>query len=323
MRLLAEEFVKAGHEVKVVSGLPIAPSTTTYQIFPRPPFSQFLRLLRWCDVICQSSISLKQMWPFLFVRRPIIVIHHTWYQACDGRRRIRDRLKLKLCGFVTNVAVSRAMAEHLGGGAEVIPNPFDDEIFRTISGIPRNRQLVFVGRLVLDKGGETLLRAVAMLRNMPGNGDTAEKPQPLLTIVGDGPERRNLETLAAELDISAAVKFSGEKDPSELARILNEHELLVVPSLWKEPFGVSALEGIACGCVVVGSSGGGLPEAIGACGETFPNGDAKALASTLHDLLSEPHRLTGYRGAAADHLNVHRKANVAAQYLSLFARCTA
>ncbi len=49
-----------------------------------------------------------------------------------------------------------------------------------------------------------------------------------------------------------------------------------------------ALEGIACGCVVVGSEGGGLKDAIGPCGDTFRNGDAADLARVLGHRLRHP-----------------------------------
>lgn len=93
----------------------------------------------------------------------------------------------------------------------------------------------------------------------------------------------------------------------------------VVPSIWREPFGIVALEGIACGCVVVGSEGGGLKEAIGPCGVTFPNGDAEALPARLEALLSSPQLLVGYRAKAATHLSAYTKAVVAEKYLRIFA----
>ena len=48
---------------------------------------------------------------------------------------------------------------------------------------------------------------------------------------------------------------SASGDGAALAALLNQCRILVVPSLWAEPFGIVALEGIACGCVVVGSAG--------------------------------------------------------------------
>jgi glycosyltransferase involved in cell wall biosynthesis len=142
--------------------------------------------------------------------------------------------------------------------------------------------------------------------------------QPGLTLIGSGPERENLERLVREKHLEAQVTFPGSRSGEELVRLLNEHRIMVIPSRWNEPFGVVALEGIACGCVVVGSSGGGLPEAIGPCGVTFPNGDAQALGSALSNLLSGPDTLDIYRQEAAQHLARHEAARVSEDYLRNF-----
>jgi len=93
-----------------------------------------------------------------------------------------------------------------------------------------------------------------------------------------------------------------------------------VPSIWEESFGVVALEGAACGCVVLGSHGGGLPEAIGPCGITFRRGDVSDLASKLAYLLRHPEEWVCYRSAAPAHLELHHPARVARRYLEVFER---
>jgi glycogen(starch) synthase len=76
-----------------------------------------------------------------------------------------------------------------------------------------------------------------------------------------------------------------------------------------------ALEGIACGCVVVGSEGGGLKEAIGSCGLTFRNGDAGELAAALERLLRDPGLGRELLRHAREHLERHRKRVVVSAYL--------
>ena len=117
-----------------------------------------------------------------------------------------------------------------------------------------------------------------------------------------------------------AVDFVGAKRGAELRALLNRHRILVVPSRWKEPFGIVALEGIACGCVVVGSRGGGLKDAIGPCGVTFRNGDALALADALTPLLRDAKNLAPFREAAPAHLRNHRATRVAATYIEVIER---
>ena len=102
-----------------------------------------------------------------------------------------------------------------------------------------------------------------------------------------------------------------------MVREFNNHRILVAPSTYKEPFGIVALEGIACGCVVVGSEDGGLREAIGPCGMTFPNGNAFALAKCLKALLSDEDRMRACRSRAAEHLARFTRKNVADSYLKV------
>jgi glycogen(starch) synthase len=87
--------------------------------------------------------------------------------------------------------------------------------------------------------------------------------------------------------------------------LLNDCIIVVVPSLWPEPFGIVAREGIACGCVVVGSALGRLPDAIGPCGVAFLNGNHVALAGRLTELLRSPQQIAALRARAAAHLARH------------------
>jgi len=178
--------------------------------------------------------------------------------------------------------------------------------------IPRDRDLVFLGRLVSAKGVDLLLEALAELKRQ---GITAG-----LTVIGEGPEEENLREQTKQLGLEDQVDFAGAKFDEDLARMLNAHLILVVPSRWQEPFGIVALEGIACGCVVIGSEGGGLKDAIGPCGVTFPNGDVKALTRALEDSLSRGDELDEYREHAESHLAWHSTERIAGEYLKVFAR---
>jgi glycosyltransferase involved in cell wall biosynthesis len=138
-----------------------------------------------------------------------------------------------------------------------------------------------------------------------------------LTIVGSGPEEAALRRLAQQLGLDDQVCFAGVERGHNLARLLNAHRVMVVPSIWLEPFGIVALEGIACGCIVIGSEGGGLKEAIGPCGLTFPNGDVEALTRCLANLFEHPEHWPAFRAAAADHLVQHTPAVAASAYLQV------
>ena len=96
-----------------------------------------------------------------------------------------------------------------------------------------------------------------------------------LTIIGDGPHRDYLENLALSYNIIPHVNFKGFLKGDVLVEELNRHEIMVVPSRWNEPFGVVALEGMACGCAMLVSDGGGLPDAVGSAGLQFKRANQK------------------------------------------------
>ncbi len=310
---VAAGLAALGCEITVVTTTPSAePDLYPFRVVRRPARRELLRLVRGHDVFFHASISLRGLWPLLFVRRPWVVSHHSWYCRTDGRIAWQDRLKRRLLRrAAASIAVSRAMADDLHPVRSiVIANPYDEETFHPHPEIPRTKDLVAVGRLVSDKGFDLLLEALAILARTEGL-------VPSLTLVGAGPERPRLAAQAAELGLTDRIEMTGALPAAEVARRLAEHRFLVVPSRYAEPFGLVALEGIACGCAVIGSSGGGLPEAIGPCGRTFPNGDAGALSALLAELLGDPGARARLLERAAHHLAEHTRERVARRYLEV------
>lgn len=313
--ILAEQFAAAGHEVRLVTHA-VADAETDdlqfdYPIFRQPGPGRMLELLGWCDVYFQNNISVRTLWPLLLRRRPWVPAHHTWLTRVDGSVGWQDRLKKRLLRHGTPIAVSHEVAQSLEvPGTVVIGNPYKPALFRLLPNVPRTRDLVFLARLVSDKGGDLLLDALADLKRHGFKPD--------LTVVGDGPEMGNLRRQTVRLGLEAQVEFRGVLQGEALVETLNQHRVMVVPSRTPEPFGVVALEGIACGCVVVGSEGGGLTDAIGRCGLTFPNHDRDALAGSLGRVLFDPHLYDELRAEAPAHLGRHQPGKVAEAYLDVF-----
>jgi len=314
--LLADRLTRLGQEVTVVTQTPVTDAAGAdrfaYRVLRRPGPFELLRAVRACDVFFQANVSLRGLWPLLLVRRPWAVSHHSWYCRSDGHVAWQDRLKRYLLRFAAvSVSVSTAMAADLGTPSLIIPNAYRDDLFRILPEVERELDLIFLGRLVSDKGVDLLIAALARL---------AERGlRPRLTVVGDGAELPALERQAARLGVAAQIDFLGTRRDRELVPLLNRHRILVMPSRYQEPFGVAALEGIACGCVVVGSEGGGLPEAIGPCGRTFGNGNVEELTAVLAELLCQPQRLTALRARAPEHLARHGSEKIARLYLEVLA----
>lgn len=309
-KLLAERFAAAGNEVHVITQSPGDDIRgMNYKIARRPSIFEVVKLLRWSDLFFQNNISLRSLIPSLLLRKKVLVVHQTWLVDTHGQLTWNNRLKRALLPRVTNITISAAIADQISGHSFVIGNPYDETAFRLLPSVARDKSLIFVGRLVSDKGVDLLLRALKRLQS--------ENLRPDLTIVGSGPEQQKLQELTREIALDRQVTFAGQKQGAELAEVLNQHQVLVAPSRWAEPFGVVALEGIACGCVVVGSEKGGLKEAIGPCGLTFVNGDTGALASQLKRLLAEPELQSRLRQHADEHLAKFKSDAVVAAYLRI------
>lgn len=304
---LATAFSELGHTVTVVTlTASEIPEAYPFRVLRRAGLLRQIAAMRRADAVLMLNVSLKGLLPCLLSGRPLVVSHQT-PNTTDWRGRLKARVANRLAA--RNIGCSTYMADPFAR-AVPIPNPYDNTVFRnTEPWVFRRRDLVFVGRLVSDKGADLLLEALAMLR--------ANGPRPDLTIVGDGPEREPLRQQAEALGVADQVTFAGVKKGAELAALLNEHRIMVAPSVWAEPFGIVALEGLACGCIVVASSGGGLPEALGGHGVLFPNGDVRALAGRLLRVLERPLDYLPDPDKLAEHLRRHERGAVAQAYLEV------
>jgi len=140
------------------------------------------------------------------------------------------------------------------------------------------KYIVAVGRLVRRKDYPTLLRAVHAL----GRDDTH------LLLLGDGPEKDNLESLAAELGIADRVHLKGFVSDEEKFRTLANSDVFTLASL-HEGFGVVYLEAMFCGLPVVAADEGGQIDLLqdGRTGRLVPIGDKDAMARSLRELLED------------------------------------
>jgi len=311
-KLLAYEFVRLGHRVAVLTQTPATDAETfSYPVIRQPSVIELHRALAGCDIFWQNNLSLRTLWPVTLRRRPVVITHQGSYCRKPAGLDLHQRVKHAAVNHYPSIAVSKAVAKCFHTESVIIPNPYQSEIFHLPpNDADRQQDLIFVGRLVSEKGIDLLLQSLEKLK--------ARQLAPCLTIVGSGPERPLLEQLTARLRLDRQVAFAGPLQGQALAKTLQRHKILVVPSRYDEPFGVVALEGIACGCMVVGSSGGGLPEAIGPCGLTFPNGDVDALTRELARLLLQGDEWQRLRVNASSHLANFEAETIAQKYLSLF-----
>jgi glycogen(starch) synthase len=191
------------------------------------------------------------------------------------------------CSQTMRAEVSR-LFELDAARLHVVPNGIDADRWRVpvhARAAARVRHgdplIVFAGRLVHEKGVQTLLDALRRLR--------AAHPGLRLAIAGTGPFENALHDRARKLRIARAVDWLGFVEDEELAPLLAAADVVVVPSLY-EPFGIVALEAAAAQAPVVVAESGGLVDLVTdrIATASFPPGDADALVRAIGAVLADP-----------------------------------
>jgi D-inositol-3-phosphate glycosyltransferase len=167
---------------------------------------------------------------------------------------------------------------------------------------PGRRRIVTVGRLVQRKGVDTAIAALAELCRADRSSPRALDAE-LLVAGGPDPsaldqdeEARRLKGLAGRLGVEDRVHLLGRVERAKVPHLLRSADVVVcVP--WYEPFGMVAVEAMACGVPVVASAVGGLVETVvdGVTGLHVPPRDSERLAAALATLLAD-HRLRARLG---------------------------
>lgn len=153
--------------------------------------------------------------------------------------------------------------------------------FRRRYATDHEKILLFVGRLVPEKGVNVLLGAMPMV--------LMSHPEAKLVIVGEGYYKEELMRIAAYMGIFEKVYFTGYIDEETLRSLYACASVAVFPSLY-EPFGIVALEAMASGTPVIVSDVGGFSEIIehNISGLKVPSNNSDALASAISYVLENP-----------------------------------
>ncbi|WP_240775305.1 glycosyltransferase family 4 protein [Neokomagataea tanensis] len=168
---------------------------------------------------------------------------------------------MQVCGVSQWVARRYLEGTDSGRNVEIQHNVIDPSV--APQGVERRPLVIFAGRVVADKGVDAFVRAWGNVK--------AAFPEWEAVIVGadrfgaDTPETPFLAKLRPDAE-KAGVKMLGYKLHAEVMQLMAEASIAVVPSRWSEPFGMTALEAMVCGCAVIASRNGALPDVVGDTG---------------------------------------------------------
>jgi glycosyltransferase involved in cell wall biosynthesis len=132
----------------------------------------------------------------------------------------------------------------------------------------------------MEKGLSVLLKATQLLR--------AEGYDVNVVLIGDGPDKPRLQNEISQLGLDRNVRVTGFLSGTDLDLALRAVGTLVIPTTMEETAGLAAIEQMMRGRLVIVSEAGGLREAVGHAGITFPPGDAAALAAAMKMVLEKP-----------------------------------
>jgi glycosyltransferase involved in cell wall biosynthesis len=182
---------------------------------------------------------------------------------------------LKRAALEANKPVSTADVIHWG---------IDVERFRRADSRHRQKRLLYVGQLTEHKGVHTAVEALKLIVQQPGQASTT------LTIVGGPDYDDRINLLVGSLGLRDNVQFTGLVPRDRLPSIYSEHEILLFPSIWDEPFSLTVLEAMSSGLAVVATNTGGGPEILKheENALVFPAADAEACAAAVMRIIESP-----------------------------------
>lgn len=172
---------------------------------------------------------------------------------------------------------------------DVIPNGIDFESFRRDVKIdlyrkkyvpPGDKLVFFVGRLVYEKGVQTVIEAMPLIMK--------RIPNVTFVVAGSGPHLNQLKSLVSAFGLDEKVKFVGHMDTDALCAFYKSADLTVVPSLY-EPFGMVVLESMAMGTPTIVADTGGLSEIVvhEETGLKFEPGNPDSLSAAMLRILQD------------------------------------
>jgi glycogen(starch) synthase len=296
-----------------------------FRVVRQPGLMKLRQLIRSSDLVHVAGPALAPLLLSFLAGKPAIVEHHGYQavcpngllvhqsdrQICPGHfqakryaecircqasevSRIRSRMNVLLM-FPRNFLVRRAVAniavtQHVLNRqalphSTVILHGIEDRTateppLAPSAGDSGRISFAYVGRFVAEKGITLLVEAVRILKRQSFDFE--------IQLIGDGPERGNLEEIIADYHLESCVHITGFLTGAAFLEALRHVRVIVMPSVWEETAGLAAMEQMMRGRLVIAAQIGGLGEVVGEAALTFPLGNAEALAERMKEVLRNP-----------------------------------
>lgn len=222
-------------------------------------------------ILPQGFVAVVAAWLF---RKPVVITVHggdvfglrgrlmAWFKRLALRRATAVTVNSSATeAAVLEIAPGLPSIHRIPMGVSVPASPIEADAATLRNRFRRGEGplLVFVGRLVEEKGISDLIRAVALL--------VAELPNATVMILGDGQERADIEALASRLDVSDRVHFLGWVESEQVPAYLAAADIFVGPSKraangWVEAQGLTFVEAMLARTPVIATRSGGIPDAV-------------------------------------------------------------
>jgi N-acetyl-alpha-D-glucosaminyl L-malate synthase BshA len=293
--------------------------TVSYQLFKYPPYTLTLAA-KMAEIACEYNLDIlhvhyaiphasaaflaRQLTGEKCSPRIITTLHGTDITLVGADVSYFDitRFSIKASDGIT--AVSKYLADEtvrefdIENHIEVIPNFIDTDRFAPTKACCARKEFA--------EPDEKLLCHISNFRPVKRASDVIEifervhkKIPSRLLLIGEGPDTMLVRRAVKKNGLNGKVTFMGSQ--AKVEDILPLADLFLCPSE-EESFGLAALEALACGVPVIGSSGTGLAEVVshGSDGYLYPVGDTGAMAEAAITLLSDDHNLAQFKERAAN-----------------------
>jgi glycogen synthase len=326
------------------------------RVVRQPGFFALAKLIRAADIVHIANAALPPMFLSWLLRKPYVIEHHGYQAICPNgillqqpestvcpahfqAGHYRECIKCEsqsMSSFrarrttllniprhslakraATNIAVSQHVVKRIAlPRTVVIYHGLDCDSSKTVqpaspATAPLKKRFGYVGRFVPEKGIPVFLEAAQQLRKQRQDFE--------IILVGDGPQRPQIEDLIRRTIASDYVHITGFVRGQELADAVNLLDAVVMPSTWEETAGLAAIEQMARGRLVIASDIGGLGEIVGDAGLKFPPGDSQRLAELMGRVLQDNAQISALGAAARQRSqSMFREDRMVAEHLAVY-----